>query len=275
MSSPMDIPPDLIGQSGLYNSADPLLRRLRLEASSGNSINNLSKYFHEKEILVLYAGSEYGENNIRSFHRDLTTFAQKHRSASVIYVSTDVLPQQAERVLNGKPWLRMTFFDNSDFAPVGEPEDKNWSVGLEEVNRGEEFLQAGEVEMGIEKIEFGQEENENDYVRPLSRAGLTILMNVFTTPSISVYHIPTHSFLAKNVKMSSFAPENVEKNYTIWKGGETTSVSTSDVISRMKWTLILLVLAILYHLAIRFGGEQYDLIPKIMNGMNWRNTVKR
>ncbi|KAK6904371.1 hypothetical protein I203_105183 [Kwoniella mangroviensis CBS 8507] len=274
MSSPMDIPPDLVGQSGLYNSADPLLRRIRLEEPSGKSIDDVEKHFEGKEVLVLYAGSEYGENNIRGFHRDLTTFAQKYKSSSVIYISTDVLPQQANNVLQGKPWLRMTFFDNSDFAPVGEPDEKDWSVGMEEVKRGEDFLQAGEVEMGVEKIQFGQEENENDYVRPLSRAGLTVLMNVFSTPSISIYHIPTHTFLAKNVNMSSFKPENIDRNYQVWKGGESTSVKISDIIDKMKWTLLLLLIAVGYHLAVRFGGEQYNFIPRVMDGINGRLSGK-
>ncbi|WWC91269.1 uncharacterized protein L201_006212 [Kwoniella dendrophila CBS 6074] len=268
MSSPMDIPPDLVGQSGLYNSPDPLLRRLRLETPEGKSINNLSKYFAEKEVLVLYAGSEFGENNIRGFHRDLQSFQQKYKSASVIYISTDVLEKQLKSIIQGKTWLNLTFFDNSDFAPIGEPDEKDWSVNLQEVKRGEDFLQAGEIELGVEKIQFGIEENENDYVRPLSRAGLTILMNVFSTPSISIYHLPTHQFLAKNVSMNSFKPENIDKNYQIWKGGESTSIKISDIINKMKWTLLLLVLAILYHFAVRFGGEQYDFIPKIMNGIN-------
>ncbi|WWC64084.1 uncharacterized protein I303_106691 [Kwoniella dejecticola CBS 10117] len=269
----IDIPPDLVGQSGLYNSPDPLIRRLRLEDPSGKSITNISKYFAEKEVLILYAGSEYGENNIRGFHRDLSTLAQRYKSASVIYVSTDVLPRQADNVLQGKSWLRMTFFDNSDFAPVGEPE-KDWSVGMEEVKRGEEFLQAGEIEMGVEKIQFDQEENENDYVRPLSRAGLTVLMNVFSTPSVAVYHLPTHTFLAKNVSISSFKPEQIDKNYKIWRGGETTSVKIADIIEKMKWTLLLLLLAVIYHLAVRFGGKEYDFIPKIMNGINGRLNGK-
>ncbi|WWC73156.1 uncharacterized protein I206_107122 [Kwoniella pini CBS 10737] len=269
-----EIPPDLVGQSGLYNSPDPLLRRLRLEEPSGKSINNLSKYFADKEVLILYAGSEYGENNIRGFHRDLSTLDSKYKSSSVIYISTDVLIQQAENVLKDKSWLRMTFFDNSDFAPIGEPLEKDWSVGLEEVKRGEEFLQAGEIELGVEKIEFGKEENENDYVRPLSRAGLTILMNVFSTPSVSIYHLPTHTFLSKNVNISLFKPENIDKNYKIWQGGETTSIKISDIIQKMKWTLFLLVLAIIYHLVIRFGGQQYDFIPKIMNGINGRFNGK-
>lgn len=62
MSAPLSIPPDLVGQSSLYNHPDPLLRRLRLDDSSGGSITDLDKTFKGKEVLVLYAGSEHGSS---------------------------------------------------------------------------------------------------------------------------------------------------------------------------------------------------------------------
>ncbi|WVR09115.1 hypothetical protein IAU60_006177 [Kwoniella sp. DSM 27419] len=267
--APLDIPPDLVGQSGLYNVPDPLLRRLRLEEPSGRDITNLEKYFAEKDVLVLYAGSEFGQNNLRSFHRDLSTFASSHRSASVIYISTDVSPLAAQRVLADKPWLRATFFDNSDFAPIGQnKEERDWAAGVEDVKRGEDFVQAGEMEMGVERVELGAEEYQNHYVRPLSRAAVTVMMSVFATPSIAIYHIPTHTFLLKNAKPSAFAPGQVEKNYAMWRNGGKPTLRIVDLLTQMRWPFTLLILAILYHLAIRVGGDQYNFIPKVMNGIN-------
>lgn len=57
--------------------------------------------------------------------------------------------------------------------------------------------------MGVEKITFGEEEyrpfirasrppifqahqSEHDYVRPLSRAAVTVLMRSFSTPSVAI-----------------------------------------------------------------------------------------
>jgi hypothetical protein len=60
--SPVEIPHDLLGQSSLYNHSDPLLRRLRLDDSSGGSITDLDKAFKGKEVVVLYAGSEHGSS---------------------------------------------------------------------------------------------------------------------------------------------------------------------------------------------------------------------
>lgn len=96
----------------------------------------------------------------------------------------------------------MTFNDNSDFATIGK--DKGQEVEMEEVARGEDFVQAGEMEIGMENVVFGVEEyrkcveqvgervmqpdslSENEYVRPLSRAAVTHIMRVFSTPSVAV-----------------------------------------------------------------------------------------
>ena len=66
MSAPLAVPADLIGQSSLYNHPDPLLRRLRLDDSSGGSITDLDKTFKGKELLILYAGSEHGSSTSSS-----------------------------------------------------------------------------------------------------------------------------------------------------------------------------------------------------------------
>lgn len=64
MSAPLAVPPDLIGQSSLYNHPDPLLRRLRLDDSSGGGVTDLDKAFKDKELLILYAGSEHGSSEL-------------------------------------------------------------------------------------------------------------------------------------------------------------------------------------------------------------------
>jgi hypothetical protein len=64
------------------------------------------------------------------------------QSASVIYVSTDTTASAPQRVLTGKPWLRMIYADNSDFAPLVTVKNGG-AVEMEEVARGEEFVEAG------------------------------------------------------------------------------------------------------------------------------------
>ncbi|WVQ81509.1 hypothetical protein IAT38_003633 [Cryptococcus sp. DSM 104549] len=272
MATPLAVPEDLVGQSALYNVPDPLLRRLRLEDQFGAAIKDLDKYFAEKEVLVLYAGAEFGEVNLRGFHRDLTSFAQRYRSASVIYISADTDPLAPARILQGKPWLRMLFNDNSDFAEVGTGKGKE--VVMEEVARGEDFVQAGEIEMGVEKVQFGVEEYQNEYVRPLSRAAVTVLMSTFSTPSIAVYHIPSHTLLATNIKPTTFNPSTIDKTYATWRNGGTPSLRIVDILRAIKWPLAALLLAIIYHVVVYLGGDQFNIIPRVMDGMSWRQGGK-
>ncbi|ODN74590.1 hypothetical protein L202_06949 [Cryptococcus amylolentus CBS 6039] len=251
MSTPVEIPVDLVGQSSLYNVPDPILRRLRLEDQHGQTIKDLDKYFAEKEVLVFYAGAQY-------------------KSAAVIYVSADTDPLAPASVLQGKPWLRMIFNDDSDFAVVGKEKDGG-PPSIQEVARGENFIQAGEIELGMEKVELGVEEYQNEYVRPLSRAGLTSIMDVFATPSVAVYHLESHQFVAKNVKPAAFKPTTIDKTYDTWrKGGEPSlRVIGVDVVRTLKLPLIGLLLAVIYRLLILFGGDEYHVIPRWLDGISW------
>ena len=90
-------------------------------------------------------------------------------------------------------------------------------------------------------------------------------------------HLPSHRIVSKNVRPSEFTPSRVGKNFHTWRNGgspsvrltgETISALSSrleltelraDVLSRMKLSLFLLALAILYHLLVRFGGGEADL----------------
>ena len=65
------------------------------------------------------------------------------QSAAVIYVSADTDPKAAARILVNQPWLRLTFHDNSDFAPLVPIREGARITELEEVARGEDFVQAG------------------------------------------------------------------------------------------------------------------------------------
>ena len=61
----------------------------------------------------------------------------------MIYVSVDPDPEAPKRVTKDVPWLRMTFNDNSDFASLVKPADQAKIVEIEDVERGEDFIQAG------------------------------------------------------------------------------------------------------------------------------------
>ncbi|KAL1406023.1 hypothetical protein Q8F55_007706 [Vanrija albida] len=262
-----DIPADLIGSSGLYNVGDPLLRRLRLEDQHGAPLTDLARAFDEVEVVILYAGSAQGSNNLRSFHRELSSLAMREKSARVVYVSTDTDAKTALAAAAQFPWLRMLFFDDSDFAPM------QVSVVAEvvEVARGEEFVQASEIEVGAETVPYGSEEYIRDYVRPLSRAAVAMSMNAYATPSISVYHVPTHRFIARNVRPGAFSSDRIGKNLHTWRNGGTPGLRVADVARALRLPLLVLLLAALYQLVVQVGGQQYNVLPGLIDQFSWRS----
>jgi len=269
MSAP-ELPSDLIGLSGLYNTPDPLLRRIRLEDSTGHPITDIDRYFRGKKVVILYAGSEHGTVNLQKFHQNLTNLVlSRLKTLAVIYVSTDTNPGAPRSVLATQPWLRMIFHDNSDFAPMGR--ESGQEVEMEEVSRGEDFVQGGEIETGMESVRIGVEERPTDYVRPLSRAAVTALMTAYATPSVAIYHLESHKFLTKNVNITAFSPANIQRNYHTWQNGGTPSVRLADVAMAMRWPLIFAVLAIIYNAFIYFGGIEYNVIPQFLDAMSWRS----
>ncbi|CAK9782949.1 hypothetical protein CC85DRAFT_303660 [Cutaneotrichosporon oleaginosum] len=261
-----DLPQDLIGSSGLYNSPDPLLRRLRLEDHTGAPVMNLQRTFGATDLLVLYAGSAQGSHNLAGFHRSLTELMIKDKAVSVIYVSTDVDAKLALAATAQQPWYRMIYEDDSDFAPLakGEPE-------VIEIARGEDFVQAMEIETGAEVVTFGEEEDPQDYVRPLSRAGMSITMQAYSTPSISVYNLKAHQFVARNVRPVYFASDKVGVHLAAWRKGEALGVGLQDFIARLKWPLIALLIAILYHAYVFINGEEANFLPKLLDQISWRS----
>ncbi|BEJ11685.1 hypothetical protein CspHIS471_0201450 [Cutaneotrichosporon sp. HIS471] len=261
-----DLPQDLIGCSGLYNSPDPLLRRLRLVDHASAPVTNLQRAFGETDLIVLYAGSAQGSNNLTDLHRNLTGLMIKDKAATVIYVSTDVDAKIALAVAAQQPWYRMIFEDDSDFAPLakGEPE-------VIEIARGEDFVPAMEIETGAEVVTYGEEEDPQDYVRPLSRAGVSITMQAYSTPSIAVYNLKTHEFVARNVRPMYFQADKIGQHLNAWRKGDALGVGFKDIADRLKWPLIALFIALLYHAYVFMNGEEANFLPKLLDQISWRS----
>lgn len=115
-------------------------------------------------------------------------------------------------------------------------------------------------------------------VSPSSSPCLTILGAWYETDTFS--HLPTHQFLSRNVRLSNFQPGKVEQSYRTWKNGGTPSVRIygmspsaismaeiwikslthcTEVLYAMRYTLVALILALIYHAVVRFGGGK--LLP--------------
>lgn len=73
------------------------------------------------------------------------------QSTRVIYVSTDTDAKTALAAAAQYPWLRMLFFDDSDFAPM----QVSVTTDVVEVARGEEFVQASVSERAQRRAQRG------------------------------------------------------------------------------------------------------------------------
>lgn len=97
---------------------------------------------------------------------------------AVIYVSADTDAKTEAAATASLPWMRMLFHDDSDFAALADSEPEPLPPA------GESFVLAAEIEVGAEVVPYGEE--EQGYVRPLSRAAVAMSMRAYSTPSIGV-----------------------------------------------------------------------------------------
>ncbi|KAJ9112400.1 hypothetical protein QFC20_002187 [Naganishia adeliensis] len=270
MPSSVEIPTLVAEKPTLYKTTDPLLKRLRLEDPYGRPIDTIAKDFEGKEVIIFFVGSAHGDAALKPLHHDLIDIAHRHHKfVSVIYCSADLSPKQAEPIVHNKPYLRMTMLDKSDFAPLvpmGTDGDKEIArlekeEGIGATMRDEDFVTGGECERGEWKLELGKEEDENTYERPISRAALTMLTQSLGTPSLAVYHIPSHRFLTTNARRSAFRSNIVDTNIEKWRKGISTGMTWTDIWITARLPIILAIMAIFYQLAVFILGQDFNVIP--------------
>ncbi|KAJ9126761.1 hypothetical protein QFC24_001792 [Naganishia onofrii] len=172
MSTTTTIPPLVKAKPSLYETTDPLLKRLRLEDPYGRPIDTIAKDFEGKELVIFFIGSAYGDAALKSLHHDLIDIAHRHHKyISVIYCSADLSPKKASAIVHNKPYLRMTMLDKSDFAPlvpIGTDGDKEIArlekeEGIGASMRDEAFVSGAEYETGEWKLQLEREEAGREY----------------------------------------------------------------------------------------------------------------
>lgn len=92
-------------------------------------------------------------------------------------------------------------------------------------------------------------------------------------------HIPSHQFVARNVKASAFSASRVEETLAKWHRGEQTGHSFNDFIVAIQWPLFFLFLAVLYHAAVYILGREtrlnllttaeYHVLPRLISKLSW------
>ncbi|CDZ97382.1 Thioredoxin-like fold [Phaffia rhodozyma] len=258
----VEIPDDLVHNQAVYTHPDPLLRRIRLENPKGQPIHDIKSYFAGKKIIVFYFGSSDEDNTFKSSHKNLTELTIKHgQDLALIYVSGDTKESDMRQSLQQKPWLRMTFHDGSDFAPMSKTPAP---AAVSELLRGEDFVSAAEYEDGYVLPREGIDDPiEYSYVRPLSRAALIAHFNALRSPTISIYHLPSHKMINRYARPEEFQKPRLGRSLELWKQGRTTGYTTSDIYSAFKVPMVMGILALIYHFFIHFFGSEYS-IPNLI-----------
>lgn len=95
-------------------------------------------------------------------------------------------------------------------------------------------------------------------------------------------HVPSHAWIDRNVRPSLFEEQRVNESLAKWRAGETVTPGVGDIVTALKFPLIFLVLAILYHFVVYMAGgkllvahpkltatEEYNLIPYWLDQMSW------
>lgn len=70
--------------------------------------------------------------------------------------------------------------------------------------------------------------------------------------------MPSHAWIDRNVRPSLFEEQRVPESLAKWRAGETVTPGAGDVVTALKFPLIFLVLALLYHLVVYMAGGKLN-----------------
>ena len=120
------------------------------------------------------------------------------------------------------------------------------------------------------------------YMRPLSRVGLatkfdvcveihfhrrhglTVAFSSLSAPTIAIYHIPSASILSSRLKPAELRSDTIDASIAAWLEGKrsptalkSTIPNLGEVAYRMRWSLALAAIALLYQLLLVWGGDTF------------------
>lgn len=83
-------------------------------------------------------------------------------------------------------------------------------------------------------------------------------------PTLAIYHIPSGTFLSKRVKPHELRSDNIDESISAWLEGRpspgalrSSVPNLKEVAYRMRWSLALAALALLYQIVLAYGGESF------------------
>ncbi|KAK0536124.1 hypothetical protein OC835_002138 [Tilletia horrida] len=258
-----------------YQHSDPLLRRLRLVDGKGEPVN-LREFFKGVKVVGFYFSSQWAGQPLKEYHKTISEFSRRHnKEFKVIYVSVDVDEQWYKAGTKDMPWVSMVWNDGSSLPAERSQSTPNGTAGPSTgsgsllsdehaaLYNNEDFLLANEAD--IDESLSQNDSSGEAYLRPFSRVHLAAKLNIIAAPTLCTYHLPSRKMLDWNVRMGRLAQGRAEETWARWSRGEpAASFGMMDVIQAKPGTFALAVIAVLYYLVIIIGGEDYNVLGKLV-----------
>jgi len=245
----------------LYAHPDPLLSRLRLNGSSGQPLlkpTSPDSELRDAAVIAFVFGEQVHRENQdygKKLYKGIDELCRRspHR-IKCIYVSLDPDEDSFTNSLRGKPWLSCIWHDGSN-------SDRN--VSMLQTPYDEDF-----VHSQLEDKTLAPIAKAGAYMRPLSRVGLATKFDVLSAPTIAIYHIPSASILSSRLKPAELRSDTIDASIAAWLEGKSsptalksTIPNLGEVAYRMRWSLALAAIALLYQLLLVWGGDTFSISP--------------
>jgi len=219
---------------------------------------NLVNEFRDTEVVAFLFGSSWSKGKPGEFYKDIIEFTRRHpHRFKCIYVSIDTDSTGFKQNTSNKPWLAMVWNDGSNL-PISNHEDADEPIGP--LAGSEDFLLAGEEDLESDLAE--EDTTGKVYTRPFARVHLASKLGVLGVPTLVVYSLTQKKVLNYNVRPDLLLPERAETTWEAWHRGESADLSFTELLHKMRWTIVLLIFAIIYSLSVKLGGEDYNFLAR-------------
>ncbi|CBQ73053.1 conserved hypothetical protein [Sporisorium reilianum SRZ2] len=255
-----------------YQHADPLLRRLRLVDAYGVPVD-LRQTFRDTKVVGFYFASQWAGQPLKEYHQAIADFCRHHpHEFKAVYVSVDVDEQWYKAGVKDKPWISMVWNDGSSMP--AERADRTAAPSspdgdLDELPRlynNEDFLLANETD--IDESLSHTDKSGEAYLRPFSRVHLAAKLNIIAAPTLCIYHVPSGKMLEWNLRMGRLSAHRSKDTWDKWCAGESaSSFSVGDAFAVAPYTFLVAILAVLYFVFVRFAGEEYNVLRKVLHSV--------
>jgi hypothetical protein len=134
---------------------------------------------------------------------------------------------------------------------MGSPEDSPESGSEpEDPPPLEPFLLAGDSDL---EEETSLSSPPSLYLRPYSRVHLADKWQILGVPNLVVYHLESQKILSYHARFDLLKENRIDSTWEKWSQGEKVTFGVWDFVLALKWTLVFLVISLMYLFAVKNG----------------------